>query len=157
MSTAIVYVSVHHGNTKIIAREIAEKIEADLFTSEEWNACNADKYDIIGFGSGIYHGKHHAKLLEAAQDLKIQGRSVFIFSTSGTGDVKYHSDLKGSLQAHRTRLLGEFACKGYDTFGLFRWVGGIAKGRPNAQDIQKACEFANTIQKQIQEDEKDEK
>lgn len=27
-------------------------------------------------------------------------------------------------------VLGEFSCKGYDTFGPFKLVGGIAKGAP---------------------------
>ena len=38
-------------------------------------------------------------------------------------------------------VLGEFGCKGYDTFGPFKLVGGIAKGRPNERDLEKAEAF----------------
>lgn len=38
-------------------------------------------------------------------------------------------------------MLGEFGCKGYDTFGPFKLVGGIAKGRPNERDLEKAQAF----------------
>lgn len=38
-------------------------------------------------------------------------------------------------------VLGEFGCKGYDTFGPFKLVGGIAKGRPNERDPEKARAF----------------
>ena len=42
-------------------------------------------------------------------------------------------------------VLGEFGCKGYDTFGPFRLVGGLAKGRPNERDLEKARAFYRGI------------
>ena len=38
-------------------------------------------------------------------------------------------------------MLGTFGCKGYDTFGPFRLVGGIAKGHPDEQDLNNARAF----------------
>ena len=38
-------------------------------------------------------------------------------------------------------VLGEFSCKGYDTFGPFKLVGGIAKGHPDEQDFANARKF----------------
>ena len=38
-------------------------------------------------------------------------------------------------------VLGTFGCKGYDTFGPFKLVGGLAKGRPNEKDLEKARAF----------------
>ena len=38
-------------------------------------------------------------------------------------------------------VLGEFSCKGYDTFGPFKLVGGLAKGRPSEKDLEKARAF----------------
>ena len=43
-------------------------------------------------------------------------------------------------------MLGEFGCKGYDTFGPFKLVGGIAKGRPNEADLEQARSFYHEIQ-----------
>lgn len=42
-------------------------------------------------------------------------------------------------------LVGEFSCKGLDTYGLLKTFGGINKGRPNEQDMEKAREFARKI------------
>ena len=42
-------------------------------------------------------------------------------------------------------VLGEFGCKGFDTFGPFALVGGIAKGHPDAQDLADARAFYQTI------------
>ena len=42
---------------------------------------------------------------------------------------------------------GKFGCKGYDTFGPFKLVGGIAKGHPDDKDIQNAVEFVKDLKK----------
>ena len=36
--------------------------------------------------------------------------------------------------------------RGYDTFGPWKLVGGIAKGHPNARDLDKARAFYREIQ-----------
>jgi NAD(P)-dependent dehydrogenase (short-subunit alcohol dehydrogenase family) len=41
-------------------------------------------------------------------------------------------------------VLGEFGCKGYDTFGPFKLVGSLAKGRPNERDLEQARAFYQT-------------
>ena len=38
-------------------------------------------------------------------------------------------------------MLGAFSCKGYDTFGPFKLVGGIAKGHPDERDLENARAF----------------
>ena len=35
-------------------------------------------------------------------------------------------------------MIGKFGCKGYDTFGPFKLVGGIAKGHTDEEDIKNA-------------------
>ena len=42
-------------------------------------------------------------------------------------------------------VLGEFGCKGYDTFGPFRLVGGIAKGHPDERDLADARCFYRAL------------
>ena len=42
-------------------------------------------------------------------------------------------------------ILGEYGCRGFDTFGPFRLIGGIAKGHPNAEELQKAREYYQSI------------
>ena len=38
-------------------------------------------------------------------------------------------------------LLDEYICLGFDTFGPFKLVGGLAKGHPTEEEIQGAVEF----------------
>ena len=42
-------------------------------------------------------------------------------------------------------MVGKFGCKGYDTFGPFKLVGGIAKGHPNEEDMINAADFVKGI------------
>ena len=59
MKTAIIYASVHHGNTKKIIDEIAKSNEVDLIDATQVTEKDLSGYDLIGFASGVYYGKFH--------------------------------------------------------------------------------------------------
>lgn len=42
------------------------------------------------------------------------------------------------MDKKRSKVIGKFGCRGYDTFGPFKLVGGIAKGHPNEEDIKRS-------------------
>lgn len=52
MKTAIIYASVHHGNTKKIIDEIAKTNEVDLIDAIQVTEKELSCYDLIGFASG---------------------------------------------------------------------------------------------------------
>ena len=41
--------------------------------------------------------------------------------------------------------MGSYGCPGFDTFGPFKLIGGIAKGRPNNEDIEEAVNFFHNL------------
>jgi hypothetical protein len=43
----------------------------------------------------------------------------------------------------------EFSCRGFDTFGVFRFIGGISKGRPNGRDLEQARNFVQDLLKEL--------
>ena len=43
------------------------------------------------------------------------------------------------------RELGEYRCRGFDTFGPFRLIGGIAKGHPTAEELAGAAAFYRSL------------
>ena len=53
MKTAIIYASVHHGNTKKIIDEIAKTNEVDLIDAIQVTEKELSCYDLIGFASGV--------------------------------------------------------------------------------------------------------
>lgn len=109
------------------------------------------KYDLIGFGSGIYYGKHHKKIFDLLKQLLDQkGRKVFIFSTSGIRKLllinNFNKPLEKKLKDRGFEILGIFDCRGWDTYSfIVKPFGGISKGRPNNRDIEDAKEFAERV------------
>ena len=69
---------------------------------------------------------------------------VFLISTYG-GSANYKS-IENILKEKHAKVIGKFGCKGYDTFGLFKLVGGIAKRHPNEKDLEAAVNFMTELQ-----------
>ncbi|MCX6764718.1 MAG: flavodoxin family protein [Candidatus Nealsonbacteria bacterium] len=155
MKTLIIYNSYHHQNTKKVAERMALILEANLTGPEIINPDDVGAinelniYDLIGFGSGIYLGKHHKNLISLVEKLpQFIGKKAFIFSTCG-GDEKEietnHDRLRKKLQEKEFDIMGEFSCKGWDSFGPLKLMGGINKDRPNEEDLKNAENFAKEI------------
>ena len=144
----IIYHSEHHGNTKKIAKAMAEKINADILKAADVNLNKFEEYDIVGFGSGVYNGKLHKELSEILIKLSQQDdKKAFIFSTTGskTYSSMAHERFRPMLEDKGFEIIGEFSCLGFDT-ALTK--EGINKGRPNKQDIKDAEDFiVNIIKK----------
>ena len=136
MRKAIVYASVHHGNTEKIVKSIAERCQVDLIDAVKQSDADLRSYDMIGFASGIYFSKFHQSILKFAE-------KVFLICTYG-GSANYRS-IEQILDKKHASVVGKFGCKGYDTFGPFKLVGGIAKGHPDDKDIQNAVEFVKDL------------
>jgi flavodoxin len=147
MKALIIYMSIHHGNTEKIAKAMAEELGAEIRKPGEVEIASLSAYDLIGFGSGIYFWKHHKALLELADKLPAMRRKAFIFSTSGQSGPSSHRALKEKLQAKGFEVVGEFHCKGWDTWGPNKLVGGLSKGRPSEKDLEDARAFARGLAK----------
>lgn len=150
MNILIVYMSIHHGNTKKIANTIAETLNAELHTPNNVDPNSISQYDGIGFGSGIYYGRPHKSILQlVGESPKQPSKKAFIFSTSGLRRIpvfhNYHELLKRKLRAKGFNVIGEFSCRGFDTNGPLKLIGGIHKHRPNEQDIRNAEKFAQRL------------
>jgi flavodoxin len=146
MKTLIAYISVHHQNTEKVAKAIATELGADLMLAAKAHPDSVTTYDLIGFGSGIYFLKFHKTLLQFIAGLStVAGKRAFVFSTSGDGGTERHAALKEQLMNRGFSIVGDFACKGWNTWGPLKLVGGINKGRPNEEDLEHARVFARKI------------
>lgn len=143
MRTVIVYASVHHGNTKKLVGKIAEKCGVDLIDAVQQSKADLSVYDKIGFASGIYFSKFHQRILQFIAENLPEDKKVFLICTYG-GSANYKSP-EAILKEKRADIIGKFGCKGYDTFGPFKMLGGIAKGHPDEKDIQDAVNFISGL------------
>lgn len=146
MKSIIIYESVHHGNTEKVAKAIGEVLKAELVKPQDVSINKLKDYDLIGFCSGIFYGKFHKNILKLVKEIETgKNQKAFVFSTSGQGKEESNYSLKEQLTKKGFQVVGSFACKGFDTYGPFKLIGGIAKGRPNAEDISNAKKFAEGI------------
>ncbi len=61
--------------------------------------------------------------------------------------IKNHSSLREKLKAKGYKIIDEFSCAGLNTNSINKLFGGINKGRPNAEDLKHAEEFALKLKK----------
>jgi flavodoxin len=164
MKSLLVLFSIHHKNTEKIANVFAKVLDAQITTPQQINPEELQEYSLIGFGSGIYGGKHHKVLLDLADKLpKTTNKKAFIFSTCGA-PMKFmelesaeftryvaenHSSLSEKLQSKGYVIVDEFSCAGFNTNSFLKLFGGINKDRPNAEDFKHAKEFAQNLKKNL--------
>jgi flavodoxin len=154
MKSLLVLFSYHHNNTEKVAKVFAKVLDAQIKTPQQINPEELQEYGLIGFGSGIYGAKHHKLLLDLADKLPhITDKNAFIFSTSAlTGKAKIakdHSMLREKLQSKGYEILDDFQCKGFNTNSFMKYFGGMNKGRPNAEDLKHAEEFAQSLKQNL--------
>lgn len=143
MKTVICYYSRHHGNTLRVLEAMAEAVGADLVDVTSRIAARLPQYDRIGFASGIYYSKFHETVVNYAAQYLPDGKDVFFVCTHGSKSCpeKYFSAIRQVAKEKGCPVLGAFSCRGYDTFGPFKLIGGMAKGHPDETDLQKARDF----------------
>ena len=141
MNTAIVYYSQHHGNTKKLLDAIAAAEKITLIDVTEQPDIDLTSYDRIGFASGIYYSSFAKQLLSFASEQLPENKDVFYIYTHGAPVGGFLKGIREIAEKKHCRELGAYHCLGYDTFGPFRFVGGIAKGHPTDEEIARAVKF----------------
>lgn len=137
--TVIIYHSSHHGNTKKLVEAVARGHDVTLIDASAQERADLSQYDLIGFASGVYGGKFHRNVLNFAKENLPEGKRVFFLCTYG-GRANTKS-IAAAVREKSAVVAGEFGCRGFDTFGPFKLVGGIAKGHPDEADLENARRF----------------
>lgn len=141
MKTAIIYYSKHHENTKKLLDAIAKKHDVTLIDITKDASHDLSAYDRIGFASGIYYSKFQKALLEYAEKKMPAGKETFFIYTYGAEKAGYTKAITEAVHKRNAKILGEFGCYGFNTFGPFKLIGGIAKGHPDQTDLDLALAF----------------
>ena len=149
MKTLLVVYSYHHNNTQKIAEVFAKVLDAKIITPQQTNPKEL-KYRFGGFR----RRNRQRKTLQSTAGLRRPttqrtGKKAFIFSTSGVSNPKYkakiHTALREKLQTKGYTIVDEFNCHGFNTNSFLKVFGGMNKGRPDAEDLKHAEEFAQNL------------
>ena len=141
MGTAIVYYSQHHGNTKKLLDAIASKNAVTLIDVTQQPDADLSSFDRIGFASGIYFSSFAKQLLAFADSHLPESKDVFYIYTHGAPVGGFLKGMREIANKKHCREIGSYHCLGFDTFGPFKLVGGVAKGHPTEDEIRGAVEF----------------
>ena len=141
MSTAIIYYSEHHGNTKKLLDAIAEKHPVTLIDVTAQPDADLSGYERIGFASGIYYSAFAKQIISFANAHLPERKDVFYSYTHGAPKGDFLKAMREIADKKHCREIGEYRCQGFDTFGPFKLVGGIAKGHPTEEEIKGAVTF----------------
>jgi flavodoxin len=129
-----------------IADSMASALNAQVIDLEEAKDYSIAENDLVGFGSGIYFGKHVASLLEHVDKLPKSDKKAFIFSTRGRNILfqnSYHKFLRKKLMEKGYNVIGQFSSRGFsDYHKIFKIVDGVNKGHPNSEELDAAKAFA---------------
>ena len=141
MATAIVYYSRHHGNTRKLLNAIAAENDVTLIDVTEESSADLSGYDRIGLASGIYYNSFAGQLLSFTREHLPEQKDVFYIFTHGAPKGIFLTAIRKIAAQKHCKELGSYHCLGYDTFGPFKLVGGIAKGHPTDEEIREAVAF----------------
>lgn len=139
----IFYYTEHHNNTEKLLQEAANGFHLEKVPSDIVDVSN---YKYIGFASGIYWGIFGQPLTDQINKLiNIKGKHCFSICTSGSGNSKYINAPSSQIKQKGGIFIGGFGCEGFDTYGQFGKIGGVAKGHPDKNDIENCKKFLEQL------------
>ena len=139
--TVIIYASTHHGNTRKLIEAISEKYQIDIIDATEQKFANLSEYDLIGFASGIDFGKFYDAVEQFLKDNLPENKAVFFMYTCARDDKDFTYTMRTEAMKRHALLMGEDGCRGYNTYGAWKVIGGMNKHHPTKKELDGAVQF----------------
>ena len=141
----IIYVSTHHGSTKKLAEAIASRYDVHLIDAAKQSSADLSAYDLIGFASGIDFGKFYESVEQFLDKNLPENKRVFFLYTCARISDRFTETIKAAARRKEAVILGEYGCRGYNTYGPWKMIGGMNKGHPSEEEQQGAVEFFDSL------------
>ena len=142
---AIIYASTHHGNTKKLVEAISQKFATTLIDTTQHIHADLTDYDLIGFASGIDFGKFYDSVEQFLKDNLPKNKQVFFLYTCAIAKDRFTKSVRSEAQKHDAVILGEYGCRGFNTYGPWKLIGGMNKGHPTEDEIAGAVHFVGNL------------
>ena len=143
--TVIIYASTHHGNTRKLIEAISEKYQIDIIDAIEQKFANLSEYDLIGFASGIDFGKFYDVVEQFLKRNLPDNKEVFFLYTCARDDKDFTYTMRTEAMKRHALLMGEYGCRGYNTYGAWKVIGGMNKHHPTKKELDGAVKFYESL------------
>ena len=144
MRAVICYRSYHHRNTYKLVQAIAQAYPVDLVDLKEEPNPDLAPYDLVGLASGIYGFDFDPLVIDCARRLPA-GKTVFFLYTYAGAKGHGTKTISKIVRERGCSVAGEYSCRGYNTFGPFRLIGGTGKGLPGEAEMLEAQKFFSAV------------
>ena len=145
--TVIIYASTHHGSTCKLVEAIADKFDVVQINATKQQQADLSDYDLIGFASGIDFGKFYASVERFLENNLPKGKRVFFLYTCAKVSSRFTETMKVKALKKEAIIMGEYGCKGFNTYGPWRLIGGMNKNHPNQNELYQAIKFYESLLK----------
>lgn len=137
----IIYASTHHRNTYKLVKAISDKYPIDIIDATQESNVNLQDYDVIGFASGIDFGKFYETIETIAKEKLPMEKKVFFLYTCAKDRRGFTDSIREIATEKNADILGEYGCKGFNTYGPWKAIGGMNKNHPTKDEIGQAVAF----------------
>ena len=137
----IIYASTHHRNTYKLVKAISDKHNIDIIDATQQSSADLQSYDVIGFASGIDFGKFYEAVENFARDHLPCKKKVFFLYTCAMDRKGFTDSIREIAAQKEAVVLGEYGCKGYNTYGPWKVIGGMNKKHPTQEEIDSSVAF----------------
>ena len=141
----IIYASTHHGSTKKLVEAIAEKYDIAQIDATKQQQADLSGYDLIGFASGIDFGRFYDSVEQFLEKNLPEGKRVFFLYTCAKVSDRFTKSAKAAAMKKGAVILEEYGCKGFNTYGPWKMIGGMNKNHPSAEERSEAVRFFESL------------
>lgn len=103
------------------------------------------EYELIGFASGIDFGKFYASIENFAKDNLPIHKNVFFLYTCAMNRSGFTDRIREIAASKDAVILGEYGCRGWNTYGPWKAIGGMNKKHPTEREIAEAVRFFESL------------
>ena len=98
-------------------------------------------YDLIGFASGIDFGRFYAPVEAFLKNNLPRNKQVFFLYTCAMDRKGFTENLEEEARKTGSEILGAYGCRGFNTYGPWKLMGGMNRGHPNEKELAGAVRF----------------
>ena len=142
---AIIYASTHHGNTRKLVDAIAQQYDITQIDADKQKNADLSEYDLIGFASGIDFGKFYDCVEQFVEVNLPKHKQIFFLYTCAKPNDRFTQSIKAKAARKHAVFLGEYGCKGYNTYGPWKLIGGMNKNHPSPKEVDGVIRFFESL------------